>query len=100
MLNQVILVGRLQDDPTLEKLPDGTLETKIVLNIVRGFKEVETGDYKTDAIPITLWGGIAENTVEYCKAGATIGVKARLSVSELGTVKIIAEKVTFINTRA
>jgi single-strand DNA-binding protein len=107
MLNQCILVGKLQKDPQLNTLPDGRTQTVIELAIQRGYKNAETGDYDTDIIPITLWSGIAESTVEYCKAGATIGVKARLKQQEYaepdGNIftypEVIAEKVTFINTK-
>ena len=98
MLNQCILVGRLQADPTIETLPDGRTKSTIVLNIQRNYKNAETDTYDTDSIAITLWAGIAQNTVEYCKANSTIGVKARLKASA-DVVEVIAEKITFINTK-
>ena len=107
MLNQVILVGRLVYDPELRKLEDGRSVTTITLAIQRGYKNAESGEYETDFLKCTLWSGIAESTVEFCKKGSTIGVKARLSqrTFEYGEDKkfsypeIIAEKITFINTK-
>ncbi len=78
MLNQVILVGRLVYDPELRKLDDGTSVTTIVLAVQRGYKSAQSGEYDTDFLRCTLWRGIAENTVQYCKKGSTVGVKARL----------------------
>ena len=106
MLNQCIQVGMLVSDPTLVRLEDGRSKTEIELMIKRGIKDSETGEYETDIIRCTLWSGIAENTVEYCKAGSTIGVKARLVSREvtlengeiLNYPEVIAEKITFINT--
>jgi len=107
MLNQVILVGRLVYDPELKHLEDGRTVTTITLAIQRGYKNAESGEYDTDFLKCTLWSGIAENTVEYCKKGSTVGVKARLSQKhyDCGEGKtfsypeIIAEKITFINTK-
>ncbi len=105
MVNQVILVGRLVFDPELKVLESGKSVTTITLALQRSYKNAETGTYDTDFIRCTLWSGIAENTVQYCKKGSTIGVKARLSqrTFEYGEDKsfsypeVIAEKVTFIN---
>lgn len=98
MLNQCILVGRLQADPVLVTQPDGETKSVIVLDIQRGFKASDSGEYEMDSVPITLWRGIAENTAEYCKEGSTVGVKARLSV-ENGIIEVVADKITFINTK-
>ena len=100
MLNQVILVGTLIDNPKLTRTPDGRKKIIITLAIQRGFKNAESGEYDTDNIKCVLWSGIAENTVEYCKKGATVGVKARLQQSPNGVhMEVIAEKITFINTK-
>lgn len=107
MLNQVILVGRLVYDPELKHLEDGRIVTTITLAIQRSYKNAESGEYDTDFLKCTLWSGIAKNTVEYCKKGSTVGVKARLAQKhyDLGEEKsfsypeIIAEKITFINTK-
>ena len=105
MVNQVILVGRLVYDPELRILDNGKKVTTITLALQRSFKNAETGTYDTDFLKCTLWSGIAENTVQYCKKGSTIGVKARLSQrffeygedEQFSYPEIIAEKVTFIN---
>jgi len=107
MLNQVILVGRLVYDPELRTLEDGRNVTTITMAIQRGFKNSESGEYDTDFLKCTLWSGIAENTVEYCKKGSTVGVKARLSQKyyeyedgkSFSYPEIVAEKITFINTK-
>lgn len=100
MLNQVILVGKLLDNPKLEELEDGRKVTYITLEIKRAYKNVDSGDYDTDEIKCTLWSGIAENTVEYCQKGSTVGVKARLMSSNINdSIEVVAEKITFINTK-
>lgn len=106
MLNQVILVGRLVYDPELRTLDDGRKVTTITIAVQRGYKNAESGEYDTDFLKCTLWSGIAENTVEYCTKGSTVGVKARLSQKyfeyengkSFSYPEIVAEKITFINT--
>ena len=97
MLNQCILVGRLVEDPVIKEV-NGMPKTIVKLTIVRGYKNATTGEYDSDEIPVTLWNGIAESTVQYCKADSTVGIKARLKVTD-GVLEVIAEKVTFINTK-
>lgn len=107
MLNQVILVGRLVYDPELRKLEDGTSVTTVTLAIQRGYKSAKNGEYDTDFLKCTLWRGIAENTVEYCKKGSTVGVKARLTQrhheckdgTSFSYPEIIVEKITFISSK-
>ena len=107
MLNQVILVGRLVSNPTLRKLEDGRTQTVISLEIKKHPNIIIEGERDSDTIPCTLWSGIAEQTVEYCKEGSTIGVKARLAEKEVtlenGDLliypEVVAEKITFINTK-
>ncbi|TVP94248.1 MAG: single-stranded DNA-binding protein [Acholeplasmatales bacterium] len=108
MVNQVILVGRLVYDPELKLLDSGKKVATITLALQRSFKSADSGTYETDFIRCTLWSGIAENTVQYCKKGSTIGVKARLAQRyfEYGDEEsftypeVVAEKVTFISPKA
>ena len=55
-----------------------------------------------------IWEGIAKSVVEYCGKGAIIGVKARLvhktyevpNYKSLRVVEVVAEKVSFIQTKS
>lgn len=108
MVNQVILVGRLVYDPELRVLDDGKKVTTITLALQRSFKSADTGTYETDFIRCTLWSGIAENTVQYCKKGSTVGVKARLvqkhfeygENESFSYAEVVAEKITFISPKS
>jgi single-strand DNA-binding protein len=107
MLNQVILVGRLTRDPELRKLDDNKSVTTISLAVQRPFKSGETNDYETDFFHCTLWSGIAEATVDYCKKGSIVGVKARLQQRDymledkkiMSYPEIVVERISFINTQ-
>ncbi len=103
MVNSVILVGRLAQDPELYVTENGKKKSVITLAVPRNYKNID-GEYDTDFLDCILWTGIAENTHEYCKTGDVIGVKGRLQTrmveKEDGTkqkkVEMIADKVTFL----
>lgn len=94
------------NDPILKELNDGRKVTTIKLEVQRNYRNKESHEYESDVIECTLWSGIAENTVEYCRKGSTIGVKARLNQRTkecdnvtFDYVEVVAEKITFINSK-
>ena len=96
MLNQVVLVGRLTEEPTVEKVKDAE-KCVITLAVQRNFKNIE-GIYEIDKIKCLLFNSIASNTSEYCHKDDVVGVKGRIQVVD-DKMEIIAEKVTFLSTR-
>lgn len=104
MLNQLVLVGRLVEDPALKQLEDGREFANITIALQKPFKNSETDEYETDFIPVTLWQGIAANTCEFCGKGSIIGLKGRVSMRKIEVEgksfkvpEIIAERITFIS---
>lgn len=97
MLNHIVLVGRLVSDPEINETENNRKSSIITLAVPRSYKNKD-GVYETDFVPCILWNGIAENTVEYCRKGDTVGVKGRIQSSE-GKIEIVAEKVTFLSTK-
>lgn len=101
MLNQIVLVGRIVEDPTLE---EG--KGKMTIAVQRSFKNAE-GEYETDFIPVTLWNGVAQNVTEYCKKGDIVGIKGRIqrynsnefTANGLPIIEIVADKVTFLTSK-
>ena len=105
MLNQVVLVGRLTQDPSVEETENGHKRTVVNLAVNRGFKNVD-GIYETDFIRCILWNGVAENTSTYCHKGDIIGVKGRIQTSSYEkdgetkyAIDVIAEKVVFLSSK-
>ena len=104
-MNQVILVGRLTDDPIATETVNGKKYTSVVIAVQRNFKNADNL-YDTDFIRCVLWNGVASNTSEYCHTGDVIGIKGRLQnrsyEAENGEVKyvteVIAERVTFLSS--
>lgn len=96
MLNQIVLAGRLVNEPTIEELEDGRKRSEITLAVNRQFKNAD-GEYETDFIPVELYEGIAEKNTEYCHKGDAIGVKGRLQIKEDKLI-VMAEKVTLLSS--
>lgn len=104
MLNQIILVGRLTRDITVNKSENGIKVATITLAIPRSFKN-SNGEYETDFVDCVAFDNIAENTKEYCSKGDIVGVKGRVQSrivekedKKENIVEIIAEKVTFLSS--
>ena len=105
MLNQVVLVGRLTQDPELIESNSGKKVSSITLAVQRTYKNSE-GIYEADFIRCILWDAIAANTKDYCHKGDVVGVKGRIQTQSYedkeGIRKyrtdVIAEKVTFLSS--
>ena len=101
MLNQVIVVGRLTQNPEIKELESGKKVSTITLAVSRAYKN-EEGLYDTDFIQCVLLGAVASNTAEYCRKGDIVGVKGRLETeknNEKYELQIVAEKVTFLSSK-
>ncbi len=104
-MNQVVLVGRLTENPTVKKSENGKDYTFINLAVSRPFKNAD-GVYEADFIRCVLWNGIASNTSEYCHAGDVVGIKGRLQNRSYENsehekrfiTEVIAERITFISS--
>lgn len=94
MLNQILLVGRLVQDPEIKELEKVGY---ITLAVSRSYKN-RNGEYDTDFIPVTLFKGIAENTKAYCKKGDMVDVRGRIEC-ENSKINLIAEKISFLSSR-
>lgn len=106
MMNQIVIVGRLTKDPEVVKSEDGKERSQITLAVPRSYKNAD-GEYDTDFVDCVLWGGVAENTSEYCRKGDLIGLKGRIQTSNYETengekrksTQIVAEKITYLSSR-
>lgn len=92
MLNQVVLVGRIN---SLENYNNGA---KLVLAVPRSYKNSE-GVYETDFIQCMLFNNMASNILEYCQRGDLVGIKGRLETTN-NHMEVCAEKVTFLSSKS
>ena len=105
MLNQIVLVGRLANDPELYETEGGKIVVRLVLAVPRAYKN-SNGEYETDFIYCKLWQGVAKRTYEYCKKGDLIGIKGRVETYSYDTengrryiTEVIADNVTFLSSK-
>jgi hypothetical protein len=84
MLNQVILVGRVNRIDKLAEI--------VSIDIIR------PNDKDSDLIPVILNEGLIDSVLKYLTEGSTIGVKASLNIDN-NILRIRGEKVTFINSK-
>jgi single-strand DNA-binding protein len=81
MINQVTLVGRLTKDPELRVTTDGTPVSHVTLAVNRHFRN-QNGEVDADFVQCTLWKKAAENTAQYCRKGALVGITGRLQTRQ------------------
>jgi len=106
MLNQIVLVGRLTRDITVNKAENGVKVATISIAVPRSFKNVE-GVYDTDFIDCVAFDAIALNTSEYCNKGDIVGIKGRVQSNLVekedgkkeNKLEIICEKITFLSSK-
>lgn len=97
-MNQVLLVGRLVNEPEVIEI-DGEMKiAEITLAVQRNYKNSD-GTYVVDNIPCTLWKAIALNITNYCHKDDVIGVKGRLQKIGEEEMIVVAEKVTFLASK-
>ena len=106
MLNQVVLVGRITQNPEVKETESGKKHSSLVIAVPRSYKNAE-GVYETDFINVTLWNMVAETTTEYCHKGDMVGIKAHVQTDSYEkdgekktALQIVADKVTFLTSRA
>lgn len=96
MLNQVVLVGRVarieadRSNLAYEK-------ANVSLAITKSYKNSD-GEYETIFVPVSLYNGVAKNTMEYVKKGDVIGVKGTINCIS-NQISINVERVTFLSSK-
>lgn len=106
MINQVILVGRLTKDPELKLTTEGTYLAQVTLAVSRHFRN-QNGEIEADFIPCTLWRKAAENTAQYCRKGAVVGVTGRLQTrhydnkegKRVYVTEVVADSIRFLSAK-
>ena len=104
MINTVMLVGRLVQDPEIIERENGSKVSRVTLAVNRKFNSSD-GIYHTDFIDCVLWNNFAKNVNDYCSKGDLIGIRGRIQVDvyEKDGIKrkitdVIAESVTFLSS--
>lgn len=75
-MNQIVIVGSIIDMPSIQS-NNSTNYARILLNVQRAFKNSD-GVYESDQIMVTLWRGITESVLDYCKVGCVLALRGRI----------------------
>lgn len=78
MLNRVILIGRLANDPELKYTPSGIAVANFTLAVNRAPNA--QGEREADFIPIVVWRQSAEFAANYLTKGRMVAVDGRLQI--------------------
>src|SRR5436309_480135 len=79
MLNKVILIGRVANDPELKYTPSGIAVSTFRVAVNRPFKNAN-GENEADFIDIVAWRQAAEFAANYLGKGRLIAVEGRLQI--------------------
>jgi single-strand DNA-binding protein len=106
MLNRVVMIGRLVQDPELRSMSgnDVSLAT-FTLAVDRPFISTESGKRESDFIDIVVWRKLAENCATHLKKGNQAAVVGRLQVRSYEdsqgirrkAAEIVADEVRFLD---
>lgn len=102
MLNQIVLVGNINEMPITREVGSRTL-TSIQIKCQRSFAN-SNGVYENDLIPVTIWKSTAEIAIEKLNIGDIISVRGRLQSRLLETkegkpftaLEVVGEKISYI----
>lgn len=78
MLNRVILIGRLANDPELKYTPSGIAVANFTLAVNRAPNA--QGEREADFVPIVVWRQSAEFAANYLTKGRLVAVDGRLQI--------------------
>lgn len=95
MLNRIVLIGRLANDPELKYTPSGIPVATFRLAVDR--RPNSQGEREADFIPIVAWRQSAEFAANYLTKGRLLAIDGRLQirswVAQDGTRRSMAEVV-------
>ena len=79
MINSVVLVGRVGQDPEIKYFETGKVKTNLSLAVNRWSGK---GGEKTDWFRVELWDKQAEIAGEYVKKGGQVAIDGKLDISK------------------
>jgi len=108
MVNKVILLGNLGQDPELRSTPGGQSVVSLRLATSERVKDKE-GNWsdKTEWHVVVAWGKTAENVHQFCRKGKTLFVEGRLQTrkwqdkegKDRYSTEVVADVVRFVGGR-
>ncbi len=104
MLNRIVLIGRLTQDPELRYTNSGTAVATFSLAVDRQ-RTNQNGERETDFINIVVWQKQAETCAQYLHKGRLAAVDGRLQIrtyenregQKVRVAEVVAETVRFLD---
>ncbi|ATY86305.1 single-stranded DNA-binding protein [Kyrpidia spormannii] len=104
MLNRIILIGRLTQDPELRYTPSGTPVAHFTLAVDRP-RLNQMGERETDFINIVVWQKLGELCAQYLRKGRLAAVEGRLQIrsyenregQRVRVAEVVADNVRFLD---
>lgn len=104
MLNRIVLIGRLTQDPELRYTNSGTAVATFSLAVDRP-RLNQAGERETDFIQIVVWQKQAETVAQYLHKGRLAAVDGRLQIrsyenkdgQKVRVAEVVAETVRFLD---
>lgn len=104
MLNVVVLIGRLAQDPDARYTVSGTAVTNFTIAVDRPYTNQE-GERDTDFIDIVCWRNLAETVANNLRKGRLVAVQGRIQKRSWETddgqyrskVEVVANNVRFLD---
>jgi len=104
MLNRIILIGRLTQDPELRYTGSGVAVSTFTLAVDRPFTN-QQGERETDFIRIVVWRKLAEICAKNLEKGRLVAVEGRLQVrsyenqegQKRQAAEVVADNVRFLD---
>lgn len=84
MINKVILVGRVGDDPEIKTTANGVKTARLRLATSERYNDAQSGERRefTEWHTITLWRGLADVADRYVRKGSQLYIEGRLRTRE------------------
>lgn len=81
MINKVILVGNIGQDPVTKVVNNNNQVTQLSIATTKNWKDANTGERKQDTQwhNLVLWNGLSKIADQYLKKGAKIYVEGELT---------------------
>lgn len=79
MLNKVILIGRVANDPELKYTPSGVAVATFRVAVNRPFSNAQ-GEREADFIDVVAWRQAAEFAANFLSKGRLVAVEGRLQI--------------------
>lgn len=107
MINKVILVGNLGQDPELRTTGGGQAVGSLSIATTEKYKDREGNlQERTEWHKVVVWGRDAENVHKYCKKGRQLYVEGRLQTrkwqdkegKDRYTTEVVADVVRFLGS--